>query len=73
MGATLQIFSWYLMPEHFVLGIVTTFVLVIAISYCFELLSLITGKGHYEILDAIAGIIGGVIGMSIILLFAYIH
>ncbi len=73
MGATLQIFTWYLMPAHLGLGIVTTFILVITISYGFELLSLLTGKGHYEILDAIAGILGGVIGMTIILLFEYFH
>ncbi len=68
MGATLQILVWYLMPGHFVAGIIISFVLVIAISYGFELFSLITKKGHYEILDAVAAIIGGVIGMGIILL-----
>ncbi len=73
MGAVLQLLASHLLPEHFVLGIAVTFVLVIAISYGFEVLSLITGKGHYEILDAIAAIIGGVIGMGVILLFQYLH
>lgn len=73
MGAVLQLSAWYLLPGHFVLGIVLTFIVVIAISYGFEVLSLITGKGHYEILDAVAAIIGGAIGMGIILLIEYFH
>ena len=73
MGATLQIIAGYLMPEHFVMGIIITFILVVAISYGFELYSLITKKGHYEILDAVAAIIGGIIGMAIILLIEYIY
>jgi glycopeptide antibiotics resistance protein len=69
MGAALQIVMWYLMPQNCLAGILISFILVVAISYGFELFSLITKKGHYDILDAVAGIIGGVIGMGIILLF----
>lgn len=69
MGATLQIFMWYFMPQYYVTGVLISFILVVAISYGFELFSLITKKGHYDILDAVAGIIGGVVGMGIILLF----
>lgn len=71
MGAVLQLLAWYLLPGYFVLGIVITFIIVVAISYGFEVLSLITGKGHYEILDAVAAIIGGTIGMGIVLLIQY--
>ena len=67
MGATLQVFALYLLPGHFVTGIVATFIVVIIISYGFELFSLITKKGHYEILDAIAGVAGGIAGMAIVL------
>ena len=69
MGAILQVFTYYLMPKHFVIDIILAFILVVVISYGFELFSLITKKGHYDILDAVAGIIGGVAGMGIILLF----
>jgi glycopeptide antibiotics resistance protein len=69
MGATLQIVMWFLMPQHFQTGILISFILVVAVSYGFELFSLITQKGHYDILDAVAGILGGVIGMGTILLF----
>ena len=73
MGITLQIITGFLMPEHFVMDIIITFILVIVISYGFELYSLITKKGHYEILDAVASIIGGSIGMAIILLIEHIY
>ncbi len=71
MGATLQIVMWFFMPQHYRIGILITFVLVVVISYGFELFSLITKKGHYDILDAVAGIIGGVIGMGIVLPFEF--
>jgi glycopeptide antibiotics resistance protein len=69
MGTILQIFTWYLMPQHFFTGATITFILVVAISYGFEVFSLVTKKGHYDIFDAVAGTIGGVIGMAIVLIF----
>ena len=68
MGATLQMGALHAMPMRFGLSIIITFILVVVISYGFELFSLITKKGHYEILDAVAGIVGGAMGMSFILL-----
>jgi len=68
MGAALQALALSVMPLHYTLSIVTTFIFVIAISYGFELFSLVTKKGHYDLGDAIAGIIGGIIGIVIILL-----
>jgi glycopeptide antibiotics resistance protein len=67
MGAVLQLAALYMMPQHFLLSIIVTFITVVGISYGFELFSLITKKGHYEVLDAVAAILGGVIGMAIIL------
>ena len=72
MGAIFRIFTLYLFPQHYILSIVITFILIVAVSYGFELFSLITKRGHYEIMDAVAGTIGGVIGMGIILLVEYI-
>lgn len=72
MGIVLQAFALYLLPTHFLAGIIATFIVVIAISYGFEIFSLITKKGHYEILDAIAAIIGGAIGIAVILLILFI-
>ncbi|MDQ6904481.1 MAG: hypothetical protein M3139_15935 [Bacteroidota bacterium] len=68
MGAILQIITYYIMPQHFVASIVVSFILVISVSYGFEVLSLITKKGHYDIFDAVAGVIGGSVGMAITLL-----
>lgn len=71
MGAIFRIFTLYLFPQHYVVSIVITFVLIVALTYGFELFSLITKIGHYEIMDAVAGTIGGTIGMLIILLVEY--
>lgn len=72
MGAALQISISHMLEVSRFAAIVITFILVIAISYGFELFSLITKKGHYDIWDAVAGIIGGVIGMAIVLSLTFI-
>ena len=69
MGIVLQAFFWFLFPGQTILVTVISFILVISISYGFELFSKFTGRGHYEVNDAVAGTIGGVLGMVIILTF----
>jgi len=64
----LQASLWFLFPEQLILETGIAFLLVVIISYGFELFSKFTGKGHYDIYDAVAGIIGGVLGMVIILI-----
>lgn len=66
MGIVLQAIAWYLYPP---LMYLLAFTAVCAISYGFELISLLTGKGHYEIKDAIASILGGTVGIGIFALF----
>jgi glycopeptide antibiotics resistance protein len=73
MGAIFQFFTLYLFPQQYGFSIIITFILIVAVSYGFELFSLITKRGHYEIMDAVAGTSGGTIGMVIILLLEYIH
>lgn len=73
LGAIFQIFSFYLFPQYYLFSIIISFISIVAVCYGFELFSLITKRGHYEILDAVAGILGGVIGMGIILLVEFIH
>ncbi len=73
MGAVFRIFTFYFFPERYIFSIIITFVLIVALTYGFELFSLITGKGHYEIMDAVAGTVGGTIGMGIILTIEYWH
>ncbi len=48
------------------LATVVAFLGLTGICYGFELFSLVTGKGHYEFMDAVAGIIGGGLGMAVL-------
>ena len=73
MGVFLQSVGWWLLPARILLVTIIVFVIVITISYGFELFSKITGKGHYEVLDAVASILGGIIGMVTILSFQLLH
>ncbi|MEO6719381.1 MAG: hypothetical protein ABIN67_03405 [Ferruginibacter sp.] len=65
LGALLQFVSIYLFPVQPVLSSVLSFIALAAICYGFELFSLITGKGHYDNWDAIAGILGGILGIGL--------
>ena len=65
MGAVLQLAGYWLLAGHIYWATAIAFAIVVAVSYGFELFSKFTGRGHYEILDAVAAIIGGVLGMGI--------
>lgn len=65
MGLVLQPFFIYVITDSFWSAGVTLGIIIV-IAYGFELFSKITGKGHHEILDAVATIVGGIIGMAII-------
>lgn len=67
MGAFLQAMGWWLWPTGIILSSIVVLSLVIAISYGFELFSKITGKGRYDFMDAVASVIGGVLGMGAVL------
>lgn len=73
LGAVTQAACMYVMPAHIRLATLFTFLLVAAISYGFELFSKITGKGYYEILDAVATVIGGLLGMTILLIVEHFY
>jgi len=68
MGIILQAFDWWVLADHHILAITISLVIVIAVSYGFELFSLFTGKGHYDFMDAVAAVIGGVLGIGTVLL-----
>jgi VanZ family protein len=69
MGLVLQFISWRIFIHNSGLSISIAFIIVVAISYGFELFSKITGMGRYDIMDAVASIIGGIIGMALVLPF----
>lgn len=68
MGAFLQIAAQWLLPGSVVIATVAALAFVLAFSFGFEVFSLVTGWGHYDFYDAIASIIGGVLGIAIVLL-----
>lgn len=68
MGAVLQAFFSFLLNTHHVLSIILAFIFSIAIAYGFELFSKFTGKGYYEVMDAVAGVLGAAIGIGSVLL-----
>ncbi|HRO45310.1 hypothetical protein [Agriterribacter sp.] len=68
MGAFLQAIGWWLWPTAIVLSCIIALVIVITISYGFELFSKITGIGTYDFIDAVASVIGGILGMGLVLL-----
>ena len=64
MGMVLQLPAlWFLPQSVFWISLIVLF-LVVAASYGFELFSLITGLGHYDVMDAVAGVVGGLLGMA---------
>ena len=75
MGLILQMIDIWLFPQQPFLSTIITLVIVIIISYGFELFSKITGFGIYDIMDAVASIIGGIAGMGIgwVVAIAFFH
>ncbi|HEX2606085.1 MAG TPA: hypothetical protein VHK91_01855 [Flavisolibacter sp.] len=70
MGVVLQLAGQLMFPHHPYKVAAAVFGLVCAISYGFELFSLYTGRGHYEFLDAVAAVIGGVLGMAAVMMIS---
>ena len=65
LGLLMQFICFYFFPVQPLLATAICFILLIAGCYGFELLSLVSGKGHADNIDAIAGIMGGMIGMGL--------
>ena len=68
MGVFLECFFVFILGTSLTLGTLLAIGVSVAISYGFELISLFTGRGHHEILDAVASIIGALIGIGVTLL-----
>ena len=64
LGLLIRLFFIYLFPVHPFLNTGLSVLLLFAICYGFELFSLITGRGHYEVMDFVAGAFGGLIGIA---------
>jgi hypothetical protein len=69
MGIVLQAFAFFLLPDHRQLATALVFLVIAGVSYGFELYSLFTGHGHYDFKDAVASVLGGILGMAMAFLF----
>ena len=67
LGAVVYLFIYYFLKFRTVTIIAVTLGAVVTVSYVFELFSLVTGKGHYEFLDAFAGILGGGTAIAVLI------
>ena len=72
IGLVLQSIAFWLLPQYLIGASIAVFMVVVTVSYGFELYSKFTGRGHYEIADAVASIVGGVIGMAISFAIAFV-
>lgn len=63
LGLFIYAFFNYFFHFRTATAIVLSLGIVASVSYIFELFSLVTGEGHYELMDAIASILGGLVGI----------
>jgi VanZ family protein len=67
LGLLFQMLGFWLLPGHSLAVAVANILAVCIIAYGFELYSKFTGRGHYEVMDAVASVIGGLLGLGIAL------
>lgn len=67
LGVLLQVICFYSFAYPHT-AIIIAVILLILICYGFELFSLITKLGHHDLIDAVAGIVGGAVGIAVVLI-----
>ena len=72
LGIALQLLCSYYFSNAFTAASAAT-ALLIFICYGFELFSLITKLGHHDLIDAVAGILGGAIGVGMVLILKMLN
>jgi hypothetical protein len=70
IGAATQAVLWIILPPQVKLVTLVSLIAVMVLNYGFDIYAK-RKKGNYEVLDAAAGTIGGVIGMTMILLLQF--
>jgi hypothetical protein len=73
MGIVLQWAGGVFLPGHTGWATAIALIIIIIISYGFELFSKFSGMGRYDVMDAVASILGGVAGMSTIWIILWIN
>ncbi len=71
LGVVFHLILYWLLPNNLLAIISVNLLLVTAIGFGFELFSKVTGLGHHEVMDAIATVIGGVVGLLAVLVFLH--
>ncbi len=69
LGSGLLYGSQFAVPENHFLSGFLALSLLFFFCFMFEVFSLISDLGFYELMDAIAGVIGGILGMIILYIF----
>ena len=72
MGVVLQMLARWIYNPPMIYAILLALGGVVVISYGFEFFSKITGIGVYDFMDAVASVIGGIIGMGLVLVSLWI-
>lgn len=67
MGLLFEALALHFFPASRWTGSFIVFGVVVLICYGFELASLVFKRGRYEVMDAVAGVIGAVVGMVILI------
>lgn len=73
LGIFFQALANWFLPQQLLMATGIVLLIVIAISYGFELFSKITGMGVYDIWDAVASVVGGILGMALVGLFYWLR
>jgi VanZ family protein len=68
LGILCQLLANWMYEPPLWKAVLMAFIAVAAVSYGFELFSKITGLGIYDFIDAVASVIGGLVGMAVVLL-----
>jgi glycopeptide antibiotics resistance protein len=72
MGIVLQMLARWIYNPPMIYAVLFALAGVVVISYGFELFSKITGVGVYDFMDAVASVIGGIIGMGVVLVSVWL-
>ena len=72
MGIVLQMLARWIYNPPMIYAVLFALAGVVVISYGFELFSKITGIGVYDFMDAVASVIGGIIGMGLVLVSVWL-
>jgi len=63
LGMAILYFTLHSLPGRVCVSVYVAFSVLVFVCAMFEIFSLVTDLGFYELMDAVAGILGGVVGM----------